>query len=172
MTNPGRPWLWIERLAWASGVVALACWAIAGVSSTVAMRHELERFAALHETGAASAPDQRLWSPERVQAWRDALVRESPAPLGVLRISRIGVEVPVLDGTDDWTLNRGVGHIEDTAALGSDGNCGIAGHRDGFFRALKDIEAGDLLDVETPSRLERYRVERTWIVEPGGRLRA
>jgi sortase A len=166
MTNPGRPWLWIERLAWASGAVALACWAIAGVSSTVAMRHELKRFAALHETGPASAPDQHLWSPERVRAWRDAVVRESPAPLGVLRISRIGVEVPVLDGTDDWTLNRGVGHIEDTAALGSNGNCGIAGHRDGFFRALKDIEAGDVLDVETPSRLERYRVERTWIVEP------
>jgi sortase A len=169
MTNPDRLWLWIERLAWASGVVALACWTIAAVSGAVGMRQELKRFAALRDTGASATspgPNQRLWSPERVQAWREALVREGPAPLGVLRIPRIGVEVPVLDGTDDWTLNRGAGHIEDTAGLGSDGNCGIAGHRDGFFRALKDIEAGDLLDVEVPSRLERYRVERTWIVEP------
>jgi sortase A len=47
--------------------------------------------------------------------------------------------VPVLPGTDDRTLDRAVGHIDDTALPGADGNSGIAGHRDGFFRGLKDI---------------------------------
>ena len=52
--------------------------------------------------------------------------------------------MPVLEGTDDWALlNRGVGHIEDTAGLGDTGNVGIAGHRDGFFRGLKDVALGD-----------------------------
>ena len=45
----------------------------------------------------------------------------------------------MLSGTDNHTLDRAVGHIEDTAQPGADGNSGIAGHRDGFFRGLKDI---------------------------------
>jgi sortase A len=84
----------------------------------------------------------------------------------VLRIPRIGVEAPLLEGTDDWTLNRGVGHIEDTAAPGAAGNVGIAGHRDGFFRALKDVNEGDLLEIETRAGVAHYRIERTWIVAP------
>jgi sortase A len=84
----------------------------------------------------------------------------------VLRIQRVGLEVPVLEGTDDWTLNRAVGHIADTAVPGTAGNSGIAGHRDGFFRALKDLAPGDTLELETLQSNEIYRVERTWIVDP------
>ena len=51
-----------------------------------------------------------------------------------MRIPKIRLEVSVLPGTDDHTLDRGVGHIADTAFPGTDGNAGIAGHRDGFFR--------------------------------------
>jgi len=67
------------------------------------------------------------------------MAESAAAPLAVLRIPRLRVEVPVLPGTDDRTLDRAVGHIDDTALPGADGNSGIAGHRDGFFRALKDI---------------------------------
>jgi sortase A len=84
----------------------------------------------------------------------------------VLRIPRLGIEVALLDGTDEWTLNRAVGVIEETARPGSAGNIGLAGHRDGFFRALKDIQADDVLEIETISRIDRYRVERFWIVGP------
>ena len=113
-----------------------------------------------------SSPDQRLWSPERVRAWEDSLSRDAPEALAVLRIPRIGVEVPVLEGTDDWTLNRAVGHIEDTARPGGTGNSGIAGHRDGFFRALKDIHDGDVIELKTLGGTEIYQVRRTWIVDP------
>jgi sortase A len=84
----------------------------------------------------------------------------------VLRIPRIGLEVPVLEGTDEWTLNRGVGHIADTAIPGAEGNVGIAGHRDGFFRGLKDVRSGDILELETLQGSDIYRIERTWIVVP------
>ena len=76
------------------------------------------------------------------------------------------LEVAVLLGTDDFTLNRAVGHIEDTALPGTDGNSGIAGHRDGFFRGLKDIAPGDAIELETLRGKEVYRVERTWVVDP------
>ena len=107
-----------------------------------------------------------MWSPERVHAWRASLSREAPAPLAVMRLPRLGIEVAVLEGTDEWTLNRAVGHIEDTAAPESDGNIGIAGHRDGFFRPLKDVKVGDVMEIETVRRRDSYRVERTWIVQP------
>jgi sortase A len=170
--SAGRPaaraWLWTERLAWAAGLGALAFWALATASGAIEARQALRRFADLQSDGGrfASVPDQRLWSLARVRAWQDTLARHPPPPLGVLRIPRIGLEVPVLEGTGDWTLNRAVGWIEGTAKPGADGNSGIAGHRDGYFRGLKDIRDGDVLEIETLGSVRSYRVTHTWIVEP------
>jgi sortase A len=101
-----------------------------------------------------------------VQAWHATLSQEASAPLALLRIQGIALEVPILEGTDDWTLNRAVGHIANTAEPGADGNSGIAGHRDGFFRSLKDVHVGDPLEVETRVGTELYRITRIWIVGP------
>ena len=100
------------------------------------------------------------------QCLAQGVERAGPAPLAVLRIPKIRLEVPVLPGTDDRILDRGVGHIEDTAPPGTDGNSGIAGHRDGFFRGLKDIVPGDAIELDTLDGKEAYRVERTWVVDP------
>jgi len=130
-------------------------------------RAGVERFVAHQAVAAESAtPDLSLWSPERIVAWRKALTGAAAEPLAVLRIPRLRIEVPVLPGTDDVTLDRGVGHIEDTALPGAEGNSGIAGHRDGFFRGLKDIAEGDVIELETAGGKDSYRVERTWIVDP------
>ena len=72
----------------------------------------------------------------------------------------------MLPGTDDHTLDRAVGHIEETAQPGTDGNLGIAGHRDGFFRGLKDITVGDVIEVDTMEGTDVYRVDRVWVVDP------
>jgi sortase A len=156
-----------ENASWAFGLVGLVCWGAFHLGSAASMRHDLERFAALQlATPPSGEPDQSLWSPERISAWRKSL-RESPsAPLAVLRVPKIRLEVAVLPGTDEVTLDRAVGHIEDTARPGSDGNSGIAGHRDGFFRGLKDIGPGDDIELETRQGIDVYRVERTWVVEP------
>jgi sortase A len=75
------------------------------------------------------------------------------------------LEVPVLDGIDDLTLNRGVGYIPGTAHLGEPGNIGIAGHRDGFFRILKDVGKGDEIELETPERIDIYQIKDIVIVD-------
>ncbi len=72
----------------------------------------------------------------------------------------------MLPDTDDSTLDRGVGYIQGTARPGTDGNLGIAGHRDGFFRGLKDIAPGDMVELDTIERKDTYRIERTWVVDP------
>jgi len=86
--------------------------------------------------------------------------------IAVLRIPRLSLEVPVLEGTDAITLNRGVGRIRGTAFHGQTGNIGIAGHRDGFFQGLKDIHAGDRIELLTAQRNDIYIVDRTVIVDP------
>ena len=156
-----------ERTSWAFGLIGLVSWGTfhAGVSNGT--RHDLERFAVLRLVAQEQGtPDQSLWSPQRVSAWRQALLEPAPAPLGVLRIPKIRLEVPVLPGTDDRTLDRAVGYIEGTALPGTDGNLGIAGHRDGFFRGLKDIATGDVIELDTIQGTDVYRVERTWVVDP------
>jgi sortase A len=105
--------------------------------------------------------DMTLWSPARVKAYKAAMERETPPTLAILRIPRLELEVPVYDGTSDAVLDLAAGRIEDTALPGTAGNVGIAAHRDGFFRVLKDIKEGDALVLDTPAATEQYRVE--WI---------
>jgi sortase A len=76
------------------------------------------------------------------------------------------LEVPVFEGTDDFTLNLGAGRIIGTAKPGSSGNIGIAAHRDGFFRGLKDIQEGDEIDLVTAGRRAAYLVDSIRIVTP------
>lgn len=152
----------VERVALALGMAAALVVAAALGSRWVA-QGEARPLAS--ESNVAQA-DVREWHPNRVRAWRDALKRVGPPPLATLQIRRLGVNVVVLAGTDDWTLNRAVGHIDGTPKPGDAGNVGLAGHRDGFFRPLKDVAVGDLIELATGERVDRYRVTETWIVDP------
>jgi len=158
----------VERAAWTFGIVCLGSYGALHIDGAARSRHELDRFALLQAAAVQppQAPDLSLWGPERITAWRLALSEPAPPPLAVLRIPKIRLEAPVLQGTDDFTLNRAVGHIDATALPGTDGNSGIAGHRDGFFRGLKDIGPEDVIELDTLRGKEVYRVERTWIVDP------
>jgi sortase A len=111
-------------------------------------------------------PDFRLWSQKRIRAYQTSLAANISPPLGVLEISAIQLQVPVLEGTDELTLDRAVGHIPGTAPLGETGNIGIAGHRDGFFRGLKDVHVGETIDVYTQRGRSRYAVDEIQTVSP------
>ena len=94
-----------------------------------------------------------------------------PAPkpgtwLGRLEAPTVQMTTTVLEGSDDGTLSRGAGHIEDTPFPGQPGNIGIAGHRDTVFRPLRAIHVGDPMDLTTGDRVYHYRVKKTTIVDP------
>ena len=91
---------------------------------------------------------------------------QTNAPLAVLRIAKLRLAVPLLDGTDALTLNHAVGRIAGTAWPGESGNIGIAGHRDSFFRGLKDVKVGDAIELETPRETDTYIVDQIQIVTP------
>src|SRR5262245_59554412 len=97
-------WQWAERLSWTMAATCLLAWGILAASGAVGSRLELNRFAAMQARPqfAIASPDLSLWSARRILAWRDTLTQPA-TPLGVLRIRRLRLEVPVLEGTDDWT---------------------------------------------------------------------
>lgn len=97
---------------------------------------------------------------------RSASTRPALEALGRVVVPRLGLEVMVADGIDAHTLRRAAGHIPGTSRLGSGGNVGIAGHRDSWFRPLKDVRAGDEVVVTTPGAVSRYRVEWAEVVVP------
>lgn len=173
-----KPLRVLEGVLLGTGVVLLGFWGVMSVHRSVGEKADLSRFAEAREAArTAPAPaaeaarptaaaDMSLWSPERVRAYEESLRKEFGAPLGILSIPKIGLEVPLLDGTDDLTLNRAVGRIEETARPGEAGNLGIAGHRDGFFRGLKDVAVGDEIRLKTLTRDYLYLIESIRIVSP------
>jgi len=158
----------IERLFLILGLLLGVVFGTVLAYRAISSRAELRRFQNLqreHSVATKTSADPAsvfgvdfsLWSPNRITAYQQSLQQYFPAPLAVLRISKVHLEVPVLEGTDDLALNRGVGHITGTVRPGENGNIGIAGHRDGFFRALKDVGPGDVIELATPERTDSLR---------------
>jgi sortase A len=152
---------------------------LALVYLTVTIHGALAREVALRafdqaRAGAAQKPtesspdisDFSLWDPRRIDAYRASLRQAFPPPLAVLSSDRLRGRVPIFEGTDDLVLNRGAGWIVGTSRPGENGNVGVAGHRDGVFRGLKDVVRGDRLNVMMPERTLTYVVDDIVIVEP------
>ncbi|HLJ26400.1 MAG TPA: class D sortase [Candidatus Angelobacter sp.] len=107
----------------------------------------------------------RLSQPDRAATAGSEGVRGSPA-WGRIEIRSIGLSSMVLEGVDSKTLRRGVGHIPGTALPGQPGNIALAGHRDTFFRALRNINKNDEITLETLDGSFRYRVDLIQVVGP------
>ncbi len=69
-------------------------------------------------------------------------------------------------GVDDETLDLAVGHVTDTARPGEIGNTVLAGHRDTFFRGLRNIRMDDRIVLVVPPLEYEYRVVSLEVVPP------
>jgi sortase A len=166
----------MERVLLAAGLALLLVYLSARVHAVVMYRTGLWSFAALQSNSSVAKDegeqrptarvDFSLWSGQRVKAYAEALAAKLATPLAVLSIPKLGLDVPVFDGTDELTLNRGAGRIVGTARPGEQGNIGIAAHRDGFFRSLKDIQVGDQIELAVLRRKFVYTVDSITVVKP------
>jgi len=86
--------------------------------------------------------------------------------IGEIQVPRLGLKAMVVQGDSPASLRRAVGHISRSALPGERGNVALAGHRDTFFRPLRDIQLGDEIQFRTQGRSFTYRVESIQVVAP------
>jgi len=145
---------WLRRLLFTTGILALV---YVGLTLLDASLYQV--------SAKRSLQNQIQIGKERPIAQSVSALKAGDV-LGRIDIPRLGVSVAVLQGTNWRTLRLGAGHIEGTPLPGESGNSGIAGHRDTFFRGLRDIRQNDDIQLQTAKGLSRYSVDWVKIVPP------
>jgi len=146
-----RAALWIERLLWIAGCIAL------GYCAFLWGRAQYDQA-------------QGNWALDHVSISDRPLVKfkvnREGTLVGRIEIPRLDLSAIVFEGTSDGTLSRGVGHLMGSAGPGERGNLVLAGHRDTFFRELRGIRKGDEITITAPRGEFQYQVESTAVVQP------
>jgi len=88
---------------------------------------------------------------------------------GELIIPKISSSLPIVEGTDEDELERGVGHYANSVLPGEKDNSVLSGHRDTVFRRLGEVGVGDLLIVKTTAGEFTYKVRQVRIVDADDR---
>lgn len=160
-----------ELLSYLAGVLFIGFFVVQLAQGEIQRRDRVAQFstdpmpldiASIAEIGA---PDTTLWAPGRVSDYESSLKADLPPVLGVLNIPSVGLEVPVYPSDSDLLMDRGSGVIDGMSYPHEPGNIGIAGHRDGYFRSLKDVQPGDKIFLQTLDGPKQFVVNATKIVE-------
>jgi sortase A len=157
IVNRSIPWSrhlgWLERGLFALAAVLLGSYVVQQASTAyyqAASNRELET---IRIAASTSLP-------------RPTRALPTGSLIGRIDIPRLGVSAIVREGDDTSTLRRSVGHIPETALPGEPGNSALAGHRDTFFRELRNVRVGDRVTVTTPDTVIDYIIRSTRVVEP------
>jgi sortase A len=163
---------WSRYLFFIIGILALGYVGFAQLDTTLYQAYQTWRFERALKGSKPAIGSVELLHPSPLPALAEAdrarVESAAPAgsPLGRIEIRTIGLAAMIAEGTDRRTLRRAVGHIPGTALPGQQGNIAIAGHRDTFFRALRNIRKDDEITLTTLDGSYRYRVDFTKVVEP------
>lgn len=150
---------WSRNFLLAAGILALGYSGFVMLDAKLYQTHQTRRF------------QQQLESAGPLIARAGSGTKLLVAPvadgaLGKIEIARIGLAAMIMEGTDGRTLRRAVGHIRGTPLPGEPGNAAIAGHRDTFFRPLRNVRHDDEITLTTLQGSYRYLVDTTQIVPP------
>lgn len=101
----------------------------------------------------------------------DAALLSSGDVIGLIEIEALELKYPVVEGADSKQLTYGIGHISDTAAIGSIGNCVLAGHRGSrygtYFKYLNKLSEGDTVKItDKDGNIHQYEVVSWEVVGP------
>lgn len=166
----------IEVALWTIGVMLLVLFVGVLGWQEFERRHEIDAFLTARQnlTKPAQSPEQlpsQKSAPASVRVsstHSERIAEHSPdgVALAILRIPAIKLVVPVSRGTGRSELLRGAGLVTGSALPGSAGNVAIAAHRDSFFRGLRNVAVGDVIELDSLKQTTRYRVTATQVVEP------
>jgi sortase A len=141
----------LEGICWGIAVLALGWFCFVHADSFVFQANAARKLdALLHANSKPAAPG----------------IQDVPAgtPLGRIEIPHLRLSAVVVQGDDDLSLRRAVGHIPGTALPGDSGNVVLAAHRDSFFRGLGKLHTGDLIVLKDARGTQRYRVALAAVV--------
>ena len=154
---------WLERVLWIAGCCALRYCFFLAIDAALIQGALVRSF---EQSGIRIiAPTQPASNPPAEHA------HQPPAQPGTrqavrLEIPSVGLSAMVLEGVDSRTLRVGLGRVPGTSWPGQPGNVVIAGHRDTFFRPLRNIQLYDGLSLATTARTYHYRVVSFEVVDP------
>ena len=161
----------LERVLILGAVVCL-CWCVFVVTRA---RHYQSRYPPAVSSAPASLAPAPSAEPPAAPSKETAAPPLATGPTGLpigeamgrIEVPRLHVSAAVANGDDDGTLRVAIGHLPDTPfPWEAGGNSALAGHRDTFFRQLRNIRVGDEMRVATPYGDFSYQVSRTKIVTP------
>ena len=145
---------WLQR-----ALLGVGCTALSYAGFTLACAH-------LYQKRVDATLNAGVWRDGKIALTANHLAPKPSELLGRIEVPRLGIKVPLLEGTSWRTLRLGAGHIAGTAVPGGPGNTGIAGHRDTFFHRLQEIRKGDVVILQTTTGITRYEVDWIQIVSP------
>ncbi len=162
--TPRASRVWLNRALIAFGLACLLFYATVSIQAAIYQRHARAEIDRMISGRSAALSPTALGRTPKPNVVRRLEVGEL---IGRVDIPRLNLSAAVAEGDDDATLGKAVGHLPDTPLPWfRRGNVGLAAHRDGLFRALKDIRVGDEVKVVTPRGEYSYRVSKTHIVDP------
>lgn len=91
---------------------------------------------------------------------------EMSCPVAKLTIHSIDLSRVVLNNASHESLALGPAHLPQSAMPGTKGNITIAGHRDSFFRDLKRVKSGDVIELESLKSVQYFKVTKIEIADP------
>lgn len=154
---------WILRVVCSSlfafGILALA---YAGFLFVDAHLYQIEQIQLLEKTSTPLQPN--LPAQPALPAQPPPLAEGDV--LGEISVPRLQLNAIVVQGDSSDDLKSAVGHLSNSALPGEQGNVALAGHRDTFFRPLRDIRVGDEITFKTQERSFAYIVESMKVVTP------
>ncbi len=161
----------IEVFLWVIGWLALGYCGHAYFSAGFYQLYESWRFDRMIESGARPGPAAEARpgggpSGNQAPSPSDRPAPEAGSLIGRLEIPRLGLSAMVRHGDDVGTLTKAVGHLPRTSLPGQPGNVVLAGHRDTFFRKLRDIRKDDTITLTTLNGKFHYTVETMDVVDP------
>ncbi|GEN89938.1 class D sortase [Oceanobacillus sojae] len=89
---------------------------------------------------------------------------ETDEAFATLEIPKLGKILPIVEGTDPDSLDKGVGHLSNSVLPGQGEQILLSGHRDTVFRDFGDLEIGDTFVVQMPYGEYTYEIRETEIV--------
>jgi sortase A len=85
--------------------------------------------------------------------------------VGILNIPSLDKKLPIIEGTDEKELEKGVGHYTSTKLPGQKDRIFLAGHRDTVFKRMGELQKGDLLSINMKDASYTYEISEMFIVD-------